>query len=146
MSDEKVTATEGLERSTAKQQKRRKIFKVVGIVFVVLIIGAISMRVRARNERISSKQAYSTSTLEVQDANDSQPSRPETLDLKSYINDDGSINKDKVSNALQNVPERARARAIEGITEQINAAEKNDEMTNAQANALKSAFGAYGNE
>jgi len=63
------------------------------------------------------------------------------MDIESYFKDDGSVDTDKVDEATENLPDEFKDRFLERMSEQIDQAVEDEDITSAQATELKQAFG-----
>ena len=62
-------------------------------------------------------------------------------DVKSFLNDDGSVDTDRVSEILNNAPDEFQDRIVTRMETQIDQALSDGEITSDQAQKLKVAFG-----
>lgn len=63
------------------------------------------------------------------------------LSPKTFLKSDGSVDTDKVKSVTDNVPADFKDRLLSRVSTQIDSSVSSGEITQAQADALKSAFG-----
>lgn len=63
------------------------------------------------------------------------------LDIKSFFNEDGSVDSAKVSEMTDRVPEGNKDRMLESMGSTIDSAVQDGEITSAQSTELKKAMG-----
>lgn len=134
------------EKLYLKERKKSQLFVMVVVVLSILLVGSVVFNFQ------NQKQSTEQDSNQVQDFPRSFGQNPGgfqglrgVLGISGFLNEDGSVDTDQVSQIKDNLPDEFEDRFISRISSQIDNAVEDGEITSEQSEELKAAFGISDN-
>ena len=138
-----MTKKDLFEKLYIKERRKSQTMTIVAAAASILFLGALIYNFQSPNSNLARNNLEAfrdgEQPLFSPDGEFTRRGR-QGGDITSYLKDDGSVNTEQINEMLANIPNELRDMLIDRIAGQIDAAEKDNEINNDQAKALKEAF------
>ena len=139
------THASSFEQLYLKERKKAWIFMNTTAVAAVLAVGLLVYAVNKKTEAPEPAALGENGPRMQFDGEDGPGGRMQMrMDVTQFLNDDGSVDTDRVNDMLERLPDNFREDMLGRMETQIDEAVSDDDITQDQATALKSAFGISG--
>ena len=138
-----MTKKDLFEKLYIKERRKSQTMTTIAAVAFILFLGALMYNFQSPNSNLARNnlEAFRDGDRSLFSPNGEFTNRGRPgRDITSFLQDDGSVNTEQIDEMLANIPNEFRDMLMGRIMEQIDAAEKNNEINNDQAKALKKAF------
>ena len=133
------------EKLYLKERKKSQLFVMVVVVLSILLVGSVVFNFQNQKQPTEqdSNQIQGFPRSFGQNSGGFQGSRG-ILEISGFLNEDGSVDTDQISQIKDNLPDGFEDRFISRVSSQIDNAVKEGEITSEQGEELKAAFGTFG--
>jgi hypothetical protein len=147
MSQKNDQDSDVFEHLYIKERKKSRIFMTVATVTTLAAVGLSIHAMQKRAEPLAGGHTLGSNgpmQLHGQGGGSGNGMRFRGPDVESFLNDDGSVDTNKVNEMLEQVPADFKSNFLDRVESQIDEAKNDGGITAPQADALKKAFGITG--